>query len=200
MIRALRHVLETSTLIAVSALLYVEFFSLNDLFFSQLEHIHGVNWVFLPAGFRVLLVLGMGLPGATGIMLGNYWIDKASISEDTVCLTLITGVISGFTPWCVKWAMEKKQWLARQLQNLTAQSLLQFVLAYAVANAVGHQFVWWALERPGANPWIDFWPMFVGDAIGSLLILYTLKLMLPTLSGWVARLKKTPAGTGPEGR
>jgi hypothetical protein len=195
-----RHVLETVVLVAVSALLYVEFFSLNDLLFSELEHIQGVNWVFLPAGFRVLLVLGMGLPGAAGIMLANYWIDQDSFIGETAWLTLITGVISGFTPWCVKWVMEKKQWLARQLHHLTAQSLLHFVLAYAVANALGHQFVWWAFNKPGANPWVDFWPMFVGDAIGSLLILYTLKLMLPTLSGWAGRLKKTPAKTGPEGR
>ena len=195
-----RHVLETVVLVAVSALLYVEFFSLNDLFFSQLEHIQGVNWLFLPAGFRVLLVLGMGLPGATGIMLANYWIDQANFIGETAWLTLITGVISGFSPWCVKWVMEKKQWLAKHLQNLSALSLLHFVLAYAATNAVGHQFVWWALKKPGTNPWVDFWPMFVGDTVGSLVILYTLKIMLPALSGWAARLKKSQAGTGPEGR
>ena len=53
-----RQVLEVAVMVAVSALLYVEFFRLNTLIFSRLEHIEGVNWIFLPAGFRVLLVLG----------------------------------------------------------------------------------------------------------------------------------------------
>ena len=61
--RLMRPSLEIATMVAVSAVLYVEFFHLNNLIFAKLEHIHGVNWVFLPAGFRVLLVLGMGWAG-----------------------------------------------------------------------------------------------------------------------------------------
>jgi hypothetical protein len=199
--RLTRQVLEVAAMVAISAFLYVEFFRLNGLVFSQFEHIEGVNWIFLPAGFRVLLVLGMGLPGAAGILLGNCWLDKSSFSEDTVWLLLATGVASGFTPWCVKCVMEKKRLLTKQLEKLSAHSLLQFVLAYAAANAVAHQFVWWALKRPGNNPLVDIWPMFVGDAIGALLILYILKLMLPALSAWAARFRTKPqAKTGPAGR
>ena len=199
--RSVRQSLEMAIMVAISALLYVEFFNLNSLIFSSLEHIQGVNWVFLPAGFRVLLVLSMGLPGAAGILLGNCWLDRGSFSEDTLWLLLATGVVSGFTPWCIKYLMEKKRLLAQQLQKLTAPSLLQFVLAYAVANAVGHNLVWWALHRPGINPWVDIWPMFVGDAVGAMVILYTLKLMLPALFAWTARLKQKPqAKRGPAGR
>ena len=198
--RHVRPALEMAIMVAISAVLYVEFFHLNNLIFSSFEHIQGVNWVFLPAGFRVLLVLGMGVPGAAGILLGNCWLDRSNFSNDTVWLLLATGVVSGFTPWCVKCVMEKKHMLARQLQKLTAQSLLHFVLAYAVANALAHQFVWWMLKRPGTNPWVDVWPMFVGDAIGALVILYTLKLMLPALNTWAGQLKtKLQAKTGPAG-
>jgi hypothetical protein len=96
--------------------------------------------------------------------------------------------------------MEKKRLLPKQLQKLSAQSLLQFVLAYAAANALTHHLVWWALERPGSDPLVDTWPMFVGDAIGALVILYTLKLMLPTLFAWAGRFRKPQAKTGPAGR
>ena len=188
-------------MVATSTCLYVEFFRLNDLIFSRLEHISGVNWIFLPAGFRVLLVLGMGLPGAVGIFLGNCWLDRASFSLDSLWLLLATALVSGFAPWCVKYAMEKKQLLTQQLHTLTAHSLLQFVLAYAVTNALGHQWVWWALNRPGSNPWVDVWPMFVGDAIGAVVILYTLKLMLPALLTWTGKLRSKPqAKTRPAGR
>lgn len=201
MSRLTRQVLEVAVMIAVSALLYVEFFRLNDLVFSRFEHIEGVNWIFLPAGFRVLLVLGMGLPGAAGILLGNCWLDWDHINPQTLWLVLATAAASGFTPWVVKCAMEKQRLLPRQLQNLSAQSLLQFVLAYAAANALAHQLLWWALQRPGSNPLVDIWPMFVGDAIGALVILYTLKLMLPTLLAWASRFSSKPrAKTGPAGR
>ena len=196
----IRQAMEVAAMVTISAILYVEFFHLNDLIFSTLEHVHGVNWVFLPAGFRVLLVLIMGLPGAAGILLGNCWLDRASLNDESLWLVLITGMVSGLTPWCVKWVMEKKQLLARQLKKLTAHSLLQFVLAYAMANAVGHQLVWWALKVPDSNPWVDVWPMFVGDAVGALLILYTMKWMLPALADWGGRFrKKPPAKTRPAG-
>jgi hypothetical protein len=199
--RQARQVLEVAIMVAASALLYVEFFHLNTLIFSRLEHIEGVNWVFLPAGFRVLLVLGMGVPGAAGILLGNCWLDRGNFSQDTLWLLLATGLVSGFAPWCVKYVMEKKQLLTQQLHTLTAHSLLQFVLAYAAANALGHQLVWWALNRPGSNPWVDVWPMFVGDAIGALVILYTLKLMLPALFAWAGKFSAKPrAKTRPAGR
>jgi len=95
----------------------------------------------------------------------------------------------------------KKHLLTRHLQQLTAHSLLQFVFAYAMANALVHQFVWWALKRPGTNPWVDVWPMFVGDAVGALVILYTLKWMLPALFAWAARFKtQSLAKTKPASR
>lgn len=199
--RRIRQGLEMTAMVAISALLYVEFFRLNELMFARLEHIQGVNWVFLPAGFRVLLVLCMGLPGAAGILMGNCWLDRDNFNSDTLFLLLATGVVSGFTPWCVKWVMEKKRLLTQQLQKLSARCLLQFVLAYAAANALGHQLVWWALDRPGTNPWVDVWPMFVGDAIGAVMILYTLKLMPPALLVWATRFRSKPrAKTRPAGR
>ena len=198
--RLMRPSLEIATMVAVSAVLYVEFFHLNNLIFAKLEHIHGVNWVFLPAGFRVLLVLGMGWAGAIGILLGNCWLDRALLAQDTLLL-LATAVVSGFTPWLLKWVMEKKDLLTRQLQKLTAQSLLRFVLAYAAANALAHHLVWWVLKRPDTTPWVDVWPMFVGDAVGAMVILYTLKLMLPAILSWTAPLRTKPrAKTSPAGR
>ena len=59
MMLPIRKAAEIAVMVALSALLYVTFFRLNDLVFSGFEHIPGVNWVFLPAGFRVLLVLSL---------------------------------------------------------------------------------------------------------------------------------------------
>ncbi len=199
--RHVRQVLEVATMVAVSALLYVEFFHLNGIVFSNFERIPGVSWVFLPAGFRVLLVLGMGLPGAAGILLGNCWLDRSQFSEESLWMLLATALVSGFSPWCVKWVMEKKQLLSTQLRKFSATHLLKFVLACAWLNAFAHHFVWWAFKKPGASAWGDLWPMFVGDAVGALVVLYVLKLMLPTLFAWAAPFSsKFQSKTKPAGR
>ena len=64
MINSVRDGFETTALTLISAVLFVGFFHLNDLIFSIFEYSDGISWVFLPAGFRVILVLIMGLPGA----------------------------------------------------------------------------------------------------------------------------------------
>lgn len=178
----LKPVAEIALMTAVSAVLFAQFFLLNDWLFKGLEHVKGVNWIFLPAGFRVLLVLVMGLPGALGIMLATCWLDRATFDLELFWLPIVTGLISGFTPLCIKLILEKRRILAAQLQNLTASGLLRFVLFYAAANALAHEMLWFfAKSRTDIVPWIDVWPMFVGDAIGALAILYALKLALPLL-------------------
>jgi steroid 5-alpha reductase family enzyme len=64
---------------------------------------------------------------------------------------------------------------------MTSQRLLNFILIFAAASAVAHHVVWILLERSGVNIWVDVWPMFVGDAIGALLMLYCFKLLLSKL-------------------
>lgn len=166
-------------MILASALLYVLFFRLNDWLFSAFEHAQGINWVFLPAGFRVLLVLTLGLPGALGIFCANLWLDADEFGPDNALMLLLIAVASGFGPWVVMRWMESCQWLDRQLGNITAARLLGFVLAYAVFNALAHQFIRWGFRVTEGQPWLDLWPMIVGDALGALLILYAVKYSLP---------------------
>lgn len=172
---------EYALLISISAVLYTGFFFLNDLLFSHLEHVEGVNWIYLPSGFRVLLVLSMNWSGAIGIMLGGWYIDLALRQEAFGLGFLANGMVSGFVPLAVKAWMEKRGLFSVQLHNLNIFHLLHFVLLYAACNSVGHQGLWWWLGRPGADFWVDIWPMFVGDALGAILILYGLRLLLPLI-------------------
>lgn len=163
----------------VSALLFVGFFRLNDWLFSSLEFVKGVNWVFLPGGFRVLLVLVAGLPGAIGIAMGTLWLDMQSPVEMPFWHMTLTCLASGLGPWLVKCWLEKRGDLHADLQHLTRTSLLHFVLVYSAFNAVAHQGINWFFQQSQA--WINVWPMFMGDAIGALIVLYTLKMSLPWL-------------------
>lgn len=176
---SLRYAAEAAVLGLISAALYAGFFQLNDLIFSGLEFSQGVNWIFLPAGFRVLLVLGMGLPGCLGIFMGNLYLDQKNLLvPDHAGLTLMTAVVSGFTPWFVMNAMKYTHMLDASLQKLTHQQLLNFTLFYAAANAVFHQITWSLSNATTHQPWIEVWPMFTGDVLGAMIMLYAFKGLL----------------------
>lgn len=176
-----RHLAEQVALALTSAILFVSFFVFNEWIFSSFQYSAGINWIFLPAGFRVILVLTMGLPGAIGLMLGSWYIDSASLMTATWFFPFLNGVVSGLTPWLVMKFLMQQGWLAPQLGQMTAPRLLQVTLLFSAASAMSHQLVWWSLEKPDANIWVDVWPMFVGNALGALLMLYGMKFVIDRL-------------------
>ena len=159
----------------VSTVLFTGFYHLNGWLFTQLEHVERINWVFLPAGFRVLLVLTMDLPAALGIALATLWINRDILGEQWWPMVCI-GLASGFGPWVVKLWMQWRGMLDRDLLHLNSASLLQYVLVYAAVNAVAHQALFWGFALHNSQPWLDVWPMFFGDLAGALIVLYTVKL------------------------
>ena len=181
MIFLLRDTLEKTALALASAFLFVGFFRFNSWIFSNLEYGEGISWVFLPAGFRIILVLVLGLPGAVGLMLGSWFIDRELFNQGATTLAILNGVVSGMTPWLVMKYLTHRQWLSPQLQTLNAAQLLNLILIFAATSAIGHQLVWVLLERPQLNIWVDIWPMFVGNALGALLMLYSFKFVLDRL-------------------
>jgi hypothetical protein len=67
-------ILRSSILVLASALSYYLIFCLNKLLFDNYEFSYGVNWVFIPSGVQLLLVLLAGIEGALGI----FWASKLS--------------------------------------------------------------------------------------------------------------------------
>lgn len=178
MTRSLQHLIEQTALALSSAVLFVLFFKINSWVFANFSYSEDISWVFLPAGFRVILVLVLGLPGALGLVLGCWFIDSALFSADTWLLPFSNGLVSGLTPWLVMKYLQHKGWLAPQIMSMTAQRLLQMTLIFSAASALSHQLLWRLFERPDVNIWVDVWPMFIGDVMGALLMLYSFKFAL----------------------
>jgi hypothetical protein len=175
---------QTAVLTLVSAVVFAAAFQFNSWIFSALEYRTGINWVFLPSGFRVVLVLVLRIPGAIGIMLGSWFIDRASLMADVNWLILLNGIVSGWTPWLVQKWLEKRKLFGARLDDMTSQKLLTFTVVYSAANACAHHSIWVLMHRTHVNWWIDVWPMFVGDAAGALLILYAWKLSVKFAKHW----------------
>jgi hypothetical protein len=178
MTRSIHHLIEQTALALTSAVLFVLFFELNGWVFANFAYEEGISWVFLPAGFRVILVLVLGIPGALGLVLGSWFIDSALFSADSWLLPFLNGLVSGLTPWLVMKYLQHQGWLASHIMSMTAQALLQMTLIFSAASAISHQLLWWLLERPKTNIWVDVWPMFIGNALGALLMLYGFKFAL----------------------
>jgi ABC-type Fe3+-siderophore transport system permease subunit len=110
--------------------------------------------------------------------VGSWFIDSALFSADTWLLPFLNGLVSGLTPWLVMKYLQHKGQLKPQIMSMTAQRLLQMTLIFSAASAISHQLLWWLFERPDANILIDVWPMFIGNALGALLMLYGFKFAL----------------------
>ena len=174
-------VLESAALTLGSAVLFASFFQLNGWLFADLVYRENVSWVFLPAGFRIILVLVLGLPGALGIVLGTWFIDRELLSPDITWLAMLNGVISGFTPYLVMKVMGRGKSSDQLMRDLTTHRLLNCTLIFSAANSVAHQLVWVLHQGSTVNIFVDVWPMFIGDTLGALLMLYGLKLILSRL-------------------
>lgn len=175
--------LENSALALLSAVLFVSFFQLNGWLFSAFEHSKGVNWVFLPAGFRVILVLLLGLPGAVGLMLGSWFLEWYLLEDFGLMLAFLNGIASGLAPWLVMKLLQYRRWLSDKLHSLNTAQLLNLTLMSSAVSALAHQLVWWLLDRPNMNLWLDIWPMFIGNVVGALVMLYSFKLVLTLWRG-----------------
>jgi len=77
--------------IAISALLYALLFGINELLFSNLSFSDGVSWIFLPAGFRLVLTLLLGLNGAIGISLSSILLGVFFFFSDDLLTAILAG-------------------------------------------------------------------------------------------------------------
>ena len=164
-------VLEHLLLLLISAVSFFAIFMLNDWMLQWLEHSEHVNWIFLPAGVRLLLVLVMGFPGAAGIVLGT-WAVSLQDGQSWSLLMVGNGLISGLVPWMVlRWGWS----CFHSLAGLKPDTLFGLVLSYAMLNALMHHLFWWCIQQSPPSVLTGLTAMAVGDVVGALLLLYLLK-------------------------
>ena len=67
--------------VAISALLWIGFVPIYHAAFAWTEFVPGANWVYLPHGLRMMLVLLFGLAGALGFTLGASLLAMTILSS-----------------------------------------------------------------------------------------------------------------------
>ncbi|MBU3578837.1 hypothetical protein ICN17_02300 [Polynucleobacter sp. 73C-SIWE] len=182
MIKILTTASEAFSGFAISVLAYASLFYINHWLTSEFIFSLGVNWIYLPAGLRLFLTLIFGLPGAIGITLASFLISYHGDFPHDLMLCIGIGIVSGFAPYLARFFVLSNVRLAPDLSDLNFQKLIICILVYSFLSAGLHQ--WWfstmALDNAGGVNHVSV--MFIGDILGSLLLISLVKYSLDILN------------------
>lgn len=168
------------TLILISALLYALAFGINSFLMDSLTFSLGVNWIFLPAGLRLLLTLLFGFSGAIGIALSSVLIAINFYFEHDLISGLGAGLIGGLAPYFANLFVFKNMSLTSNLETLDGNKLLNCIFIYSLISPVLHQ-AWFFIRGINDNFIEHVGVMFIGDLVGTLIIIYLAKLAIHSL-------------------
>ena len=165
--------------VLISATLYFGCFHLNMVLFNALELHSGANWIFLPAGVRLLCTLLLGVEGAIGLLIASLIISIQTYGEMGLVTNLISAFISAGAPYLV-YRLALMNGIPATLEKLNAAKLALLCLVYAFMSALLHS-IWYTLRSINTDILTGFTAMFSGDLIGTLIILYAMKIVLATV-------------------
>jgi hypothetical protein len=173
------HVLTMTAMAFVVALLWVLLFRLNRLAFSSIDVTAFISWIFLPAAIRMLAIMVCDWVGALGLFLGALVTNQVDPTGGVVD-GLALAFLSATGPLLAFWCCTRLLGLPTNLQGLTAKQLLVFAVMGALLNAVPHNIYFYMSDRM-TSPIEGLVPMFLGDVLGTIVVLYVASLALRLL-------------------
>lgn len=156
--------------VLLAGLGYVFFYELNAWLFSQVKVTENISWVFLPAAIRMLAVLMFEWAGVAGLFLGSLAVILDLLAEQPAH-ALALASLSSVPSLLVARVVQRALGIGADLGGMTGRHLLVFGLAGGLVNSLVHT-LYFAGREGSLEPFHGFVPMFVGDSIGTLLVLY----------------------------
>ena len=173
----MHRILTTALLLTLSSLFYYGGFSLNTFLFSRADFSVGVNWIFLPAGLRLLLTLLFAEEGAVGIAISSMAIGLFNFFTNDPLTAITSGIISGVSPYIARMIILHKTNLSEGLGNLSTSLLMQCAFIFSIISPTLHQ-IWFYIQGYTSNFWSSLCVMMIGDLIGSIIVIYLAKLSI----------------------
>ncbi|SAL08092.1 hypothetical protein AWB81_08586 [Caballeronia arationis] len=149
----------------------------NQEIFTHSEFVRGVNWVYLPAGIRLLSTLLLGADGALGLLFASWVVDFFYFFPNDPVRSFVGGIIATAAPYAVYRLAREIYGLNASLSNLSAGRLMLLTVAYAIAGPLLHN-IWFCLQGDTHSVASRFFAMFIGDLAGTVMVIYTLKAAL----------------------
>jgi hypothetical protein len=156
--------------------LFLAMLEVNDWLFRRFEFVAGINFVYLPAGMRLLCTLLFAEAGAVGLLLVSWLVSFLWFFPGQFERPFIGGILATAAPYLVyRWAY-LRYGLQSSLASLTPGRLMVLIVAFSVASPLLHH-VYFAMR--GQQDLVrSFAAMFIGDLTGTLIVIYTMKAML----------------------
>ncbi|MEC5213642.1 hypothetical protein RCH06_002195 [Polaromonas sp. CG_9.5] len=163
-------------MVIATMVLFVVTLAINEWLFTRFEFARGINWIYLPAGVRLLSTLLFAEAGAAGLLLVSWLVCFFYFFPDDMVRSFVGGILATAAPYLTYRVAQYKYGLHTSLTNLTPKRLLILSVAYSLASPLLHH-LWFALQ--GQHGIVQgFLTMFVGDLTGTLLVIYTVKMAL----------------------
>lgn len=163
-------------MVIATMLLFVAMLVINEWLFTRFEFARGINWIYLPAGVRLLSTLLFAEAGAAGLLLVSWLVSYFYFFPDDVLRSFVGGILATLAPYSIYRFAQHEYGLHASLANLTPKRLLVLIVAYSVASPLLHH-IWFALQ--GQKHILQgFLVMFIGDLTGTLLVIYAAKVVL----------------------
>ncbi|MGH8854940.1 MAG: hypothetical protein ACREWI_11740 [Telluria sp.] len=161
---------------AVTAILFLGAIALNELLFASMEFTRGINWIYLPAGVRLLCTLLFAEAGALGVLVASWLVGFLYFFPDDPIRAFAGGIVSALAPYLTYRVLVAGP-VGASLAGLGPWRLLGCALAFSVASPALHH-AWFALQGQREGLLEGFLVMASGDFAGTLIVLYAAKLAL----------------------
>ncbi|MBM4217653.1 MAG: hypothetical protein FJ178_07405 [Gammaproteobacteria bacterium] len=170
--------------VALSTIAWCVVVPVFALLFSWTEYVSGINWLYLPHGLRMMLVLLFGVAGALGISIGSHvlrWAELDGLTSNP-SVDFPMALVSGLAAYCAV-LLTLREWpgkgllprIGQGIPAIDGRRLVLLAFVSAILNSGGHIAVRTVFGREQQPINDDFLIMLVGDFFGALVLLYTLK-------------------------
>ena len=155
--------------VAVTTLVFLGFNWINELLFLQFEQSNGINWVFIPAGIRLLATLLFGFAGFIGLLLASLYLNFYHFVFPDA-FRILSGAMAGAGGPYLAYLFAKHWFdLQPRLGGLTVGRLLFTGVLCGLMSPIFHHALLWV--QTGLVDWLALTAMIVGDIVGILIVL-----------------------------
>lgn len=161
-------------MVLATIVLFLLMLAINEWLFKHAEYLPGINWIYLPAGIRLLSTLLFGGAGAIGLLIVSWLVSFLLFFPDDFMRAFVGGIVATIAPYGVYKCAQHAYGLHGSLVNLTPGRLLICIVACSFASPLLHH-IWFALNNDPQPLLEGFMVMFIGDLNGTLLVVYAVK-------------------------
>jgi hypothetical protein len=160
-----------AALVVTSAALWSSIWIANKYLMAGTHVAPGIDLLFLPAGFRLLIVIVFGVWGALGIFLADPLMFMLEFEQGSLREVVINALISGFAPYLTVLAFCRLAGIRGSLTQLKPLHLPLLALAVSFVTPLLFNLHYLAEGRTPPQAFLhNFTAMMTGDFLGCLVV------------------------------